>query len=244
MNQFHISYLHLVYRHKIMYTTPFKVLTISIFCLIIAFSAQAQYAPQNVAKANILGLGIGGFSLAYERAINEDLSAAITGRFMFYDFEDTQTFTFGSLGSVDVDYKMDLRLIGILPEGRLYLFSFFEKEAPEGFFLSPYAGYTQTRIRVGSLTSNFTINGGTTISFLEFGGTIGYQFLIADRITLDFFSGLGFTTFTLKNVDAEIISTTSNETINDLIRFDRRLPLGATLTGTLPRFGASIGIAF
>ncbi|MFK7950498.1 MAG: hypothetical protein AB8G11_23125, partial [Saprospiraceae bacterium] len=95
-----------------------------------------------------------------------------------------------------------------------------------------------------SLTNNFTINGGTVISFLELGGTIGYQFLIADRVTLDFFSGLGFTTFTLENVNVEVISTTSNETINDLLRFNRKLPLGATLTGALPRFGASIGIAF
>ncbi|MFK7950693.1 MAG: DUF3575 domain-containing protein, partial [Saprospiraceae bacterium] len=176
--------------------TQFKVLFISVFCLIISFSIQAQNTRQNVAKANVLGLSVGGFSLAYERAITKDLSAGLTGRFMFYDFKDTQTFTFGSLGSVDVDYKMDLRLIGTLPEVRLYLFSFFEKDAPEGFFLSPYAGYTRTRIRVGSLTNNFTINGGTVISFLELGGTIGYQFLIADRVTLDFFSGLGFTTFT------------------------------------------------
>lgn len=224
--------------------TQFKILIFSVFCVTISFSAQAQYTPQNVAKANVLGLGIGGFSLAYERAITNNLSGALTGRFMFFDFNDTKTFTFSGLGDVDVDYAIDLQLIGVLPEARFYVYSFFEKDAPEGLFLSPYLGFTRTKINVGSLTNNFTINGGTAISFLELGGTIGYQFLIADRITLDFFSGLGFTTFTLESVDVQVISTTSNETINDFVRFDRKLPLGATLTGALPRFGASIGIAF
>lgn len=222
----------------------FKILFISILCLTISYTSQAQYAPQNVVKANVLGIGIGGFSLAYERAITEKFSGALTGRFLFFDFKDTKTFTFSGLGAVDVDYEMDLQLVGVLPEVRFYTYSFFEKSAPEGLFLSPYVGFTRTKIGVGSLTNNFTINGGTAISFLELGGTIGYQFLIADRVTLDFFTGLGYTTFTIESVDVQVISTTSNETINDFIRFDRKLPLGATLTGALPRFGASIGIAF
>ena len=222
----------------------YKIVFISILSFLISHSGQAQYTPQNVAKANILGLGVGGFSLSYERAITEDISGALTGRFMFFDFKGEQTFTFGNLGAVDLEYEMDLRLIGFLPEARFYLFSFFENDAPEGFFVSPYLGFTRTKISIGSLTNDFTINGGTAISFLEIGGTIGYQFLIADRITLDFFSGLGFTTFTLESIDVEVISTTNNERINDFISLDRRLPLGATLTGVLPRFGASIGIAF
>lgn len=225
--------------------THFKTLFFSIFCFAISFSTQAQYIQKdNIAKVNLLGATIGGFSLAYERALNEEVSAALTGRFMFYDFEDTKTFTFSSLGSVDVDYRVDMQLIGLLPEIRVYFHSFADKAAPDGLFVSPYAGFTRTKFGVESLTDNFTVGGGTTISFLEFGGILGYQFVIQDLITLDFFLGLGFTTLTLESVDVQVVSTTSNEKINDLIRFDRKLPLGATLTGLLPRFGASIGIAF
>lgn len=221
------------------------LLGLSIFFLCLGtVQSKAQYAPNNVLKVNLLGVGIGGFSVAYERAYMDNKSATLTGRFMFYDFKDTKTFTFNGLGSVDVDYGVDMRLIGVLPEARFHLYSFFEKDAPEGLYLAPYMGFTRTKFTVNSLTTAFTIEGGTHLTFLEFGGLIGYQFLIADRITLDFFSGLGFTTFTLESVDIEVISTTSNERINDFVKFDRKLPLGATLTGALPRFGASIGFAF
>lgn len=223
--------------------TPFKVLFVAIFCTLF-LSIQAQNTPQHVIKANVLGIGIGGFSLAYEHAFNEKVTGAVTGRFFFFDFRDNQAFTFGSLGTVDLEYKMNLALIGVLPEARFYVYSFFENAAPEGFFLSPYVGFTRTNVSVGSLSNNFIINGGTSITFLEFGGTIGYQFLIGERVTLDFFSGLGFTTLTVGNIDVEVISSTNSERINDIISFDRNLPFGATLTGVLPRFGASIGIAF
>jgi hypothetical protein len=206
--------------------------------------SKAQFAPQNVVKANLLGIGVGGFSVAYERAYTDNKSATLTGRFMFYDFKDTKTFTFSGLGEVDVDYGVNMRLIGVLPEARFYLYSLFEEDTPEGLYLAPYLGFTRTKFTINSLSSAFTINGGTHLTFLEFGGLLGYQFLIANRITLDFFSGLAFTTFTLESVDIEVISTTSNERINDFIKFDKKLPLGATLTGALPRFGASIGFAF
>jgi hypothetical protein len=94
------------------------------------------------------------------------------------------------------------------------------------------------------LNSNFIINGGTSAFFVEFGGLLGYQFVIGDQLTLDFFSGLGYSSFTLEKVSVEVISTTSSEQINDFVDFKRTLPLGATLTGFLPRFGASIGLAF
>jgi hypothetical protein len=206
--------------------------------------SQAQEARQNVLKANLLGVGVGGFSLAYERVYADNKSATVTTRFMFYDFKDTKTFTFSGLGEVDVDYGVNMRLIGVLPEARFHLYSLFEKDAPEGLYVAPYIGFTRTKFTVSSLTSAFTIEGGTHVTFLEFGGLLGYQFLIADRITLDFFSGLAFTTFTLESVDIEVASATSFERINDFIKLDKKLPLGATLTGALPRFGASIGFAF
>jgi hypothetical protein len=218
---------------------------LSIFFLCLGtIQSNAQYTPQNALKVNLLGIGIGGFSVAYERAYTDNKSATLTGRFMFYDFKDTKTFTFSSLGSVEVDYGVNMRLIGVLPEARFHLHSFFDQDAPEGLYLAPYLGFTRTKFTINSLSSAFTINGGTNLIFLEFGGLIGYQFLIADRITVDFFSGLGFTTFTLESVDIEVVSTTSDERINDFVKFDRTLPLGATLAGALPRFGASIGIAF
>lgn len=218
--------------------------SVSILLSLLSFESKAQYTSQNVLKANVLGVAVGGFSVAYERAFMGNKSVILTGRFMFYDFKDTKTFTFNGLGAVDVDYEVDMQLIGMLPEVRFYVHSFFKKEAPEGFYLAPYGGFTRSKFNVKSLTDDFMIGGGANVSFAELGGVLGYQFLIDDHITIDLFSGLGFTTFTLESVKVEVISTTSNEKINDFVRFDKRLPLGATLTGVLPRFGGSIGIAF
>lgn len=247
----------------------FKILLLSIFCLALSIQIQAQEEteeaeeaveteevteveeaveiiemPKNVVKANLLGVAIGGFSLAYERAFTKKISGAATARFMFLDFKDTETFSFNGIGAVDVEYGVNMQLFGILPEGRFYLGSFFEKTAPEGFFLSPYLGFTSVGFEVRSLTDNFIITGNTTLSFFEIGGTLGYQFLIADKVSLDLFAGLGASTFTWESVGVRVRSTTSNEIIDDLLQFSERLPLGITFAGALPRFGASIGIAF
>lgn len=224
-----------------------KVFIITLMLMISNLSINqtfAQYNSQNVLKANVLGAAIGGFSISYERAYRDNKSALLTGRFMFYDFSDTQVFSFGTLGDASVDYGIDFTLIGILPEARFHLYSFFEKDAPEGLYLAPYAGFTRATFDVNSLNSNFIINGGTSASFAEIGGILGYQFIIGDHFVLDFFSGLGYSTFTLEQVNVQVISTTSNEQINDKVNFDKALPLGFTLTGFLPRFGASIGFAF
>lgn len=219
----------------------------SIIIIIFSFNINtlsAQYSSQNILKANVLGAAVGGFSLSYERAFMENKSAVLTGRFMFYDFNDTQVFNFGSAGVTSIDYSIDFSLIGVLPEVRFYVASLFEYDAPEGLYLAPYAGFTRATFDVNSLNNNFIINGGTSAFFVEIGGILGYQFIIGDRLTLDFFSGLGYSSFTLASISVEVISTTSNEQINDAVNFDKTLPLGATLTGFLPRFGASIGIAF
>jgi hypothetical protein len=206
--------------------------------------AQSEYTSKNVIKANVLGAAIGGFSISYERAFAENKSAVLTGRFMFYNFEDTQGFNFGNRGDVSIDYSIDFALVGVLPEVRFHVASLFEQNAPEGLYLAPYGGFTRATFDVNSLNSNFIINGGTSAFFVEFGGLLGYQFVIGDQLTLDFFSGLGYSSFTLEKVSVEVISTTSSEQINDFVDFKRTLPLGATLTGFLPRFGASIGLAF
>jgi len=223
-----------------------KLITAIIF-IVFSFnttSLKAQDNAQNVLKANVLGAAIGGFSLSYERAYADNKSALVTGRFMFYDFSDNQVFDFGAAGEVSIDYGVDFTLIGVLPEARFHLSSFFEQDAPEGFYIAPYAGFTRATFDVNSLNSNFIINGGTSAFFVEFGGLLGYQFIIGDVLVLDFFSGLGYSSFTLEQVSVEVISTTSNEQINDYVNFNRSLPLGFTLTGFLPRFGASIGFTF
>ncbi len=216
-------------------------------CLLLCISVvpmKAQHVRQNVLKANLLGIGIGGFSLAYERRFTDRLSATATGRFMFFDFKDTKTFTFNNLGAVEVDYEVEMNLQGILPEVRWYAYSLFKKDAPEGLYLAPYAGFTRTRFDVKSLTTAVAIESGTNIVFAEVGGTMGYQFLISNRITIDGFVGLGFSSLTLSSVDVTVRSNTSNEIVNDFIKFDKKLPIGATLTGVLPRFGLNIGVAF
>jgi hypothetical protein len=226
------------------YTKIFIITLVFLLSNLCINQTFAQYNSQNVLKANILGAPIGGFSISYERAYTDNKSALITGRFMFYDFSDTQVFNFGTLGDVSVDYGVDFTLIGVLPEARFHLYSFFEQAAPEGFYIAPYAGFTRATFDVNSLNSNFVINGGTSASFAEIGGILGYQFVIGDHFVLDFFSGVGYSTFTLEKVNVEVVSTTSNEIINDYVNFDKTLPLGFTLTGFLPRFGASIGLAF
>ena len=106
------------------YTKIFIITLVFLLSNLCINQTFAQYNSQNVLKANILGAPIGGFSISYERAYTDNKSALITGRFMFYDFSDTQVFNFGTLGDVSVDYGVDFTLIGVLPEARFHLYSF------------------------------------------------------------------------------------------------------------------------
>jgi hypothetical protein len=86
-------------------------LGLSIFFLFSGIiESQAQYTPQNALRVNLLG--IGGFSVAPERAFTDNKSVVLTGRFIFFDFKDIKTFTFSGLGVIEVDYSVDLQLVG------------------------------------------------------------------------------------------------------------------------------------
>jgi hypothetical protein len=212
-----------------------------------SFSNQtsAQILTPNALKANLLGVGIGGFSLSYERAFLPSVSANVTGRFLFFDYEGTKSFNFPTLGLTEINYGLDLRLIGVLPEVRFHFFSFTEKEAPDGLYAAPYFGFTNTKIDIKSLSLGVSVEGGTTATFIEGGGIIGYEFLfLKERLLFDVFAGIGVSSFAISNVNINVTSHTTNETINDFVNFDQVLPFGGTLSGALPRFGASIGFTF
>ena len=62
-----------------------------ILCILMTFGAvqtKAQLTRPNVIKANVLGTVVGGFSVSLEKAIDHNKSAALTGRFVFFDFRE------------------------------------------------------------------------------------------------------------------------------------------------------------
>jgi hypothetical protein len=72
-------------------------------------------------------------------------------------------------------------------EYRFYLAKENKYDAPHGVYLAPFVSFyhfNNQRTGRDSLNSNFlTLN--TSISFLNFGGELGYQFVIKKRLVID-----------------------------------------------------------
>ena len=125
----------------------------------------------NLIKINPLSLIAATGSIAYERVINEQMSAQLGFLLTRY--------------SGSITGGRTLSGFAVTPEFRYYLTG----SAPEVFFVAPFLRYRRT-----SLSGDVTVQGRTfegTLQMNNFGGgvLIGGQFVLGERISLEGFIG-------------------------------------------------------
>lgn len=186
------------------------------FAALFCFETSAQ---KNVVKLNLPSLGFRNFYFSYERMITERKSISIGLSFM----PSRNMFFSGNhkAGADQADIRYDnLKISGftLTPEFRFY--TGHRKEGPRGFYLAPYIRINSTSIKgsytdTGSTdytgpnnTAKFDIDGSYSVKAL--GCLFGYQWLIADKISIDWsFIGIGVGQYKLR------LKETSDQVVSD-----------------------------
>ena len=171
-------------------------------------------AQKNVVKLNLPSLAVGNIYLSYERVLTDKKSVNVAVSFMpskglmFSDLLSKNNST--SVNSDDSGLKYeDIKMSGfsVTPEFRFYTAR--RKEAPRGFYVAPYIKYQMINFK-GDYTKTYTnndypnghtahFNGKGNYGVMAAGVLLGYQWLIADRVSIDWsFFGLGLGNYKLK----------------------------------------------
>jgi hypothetical protein len=171
--------------------------TLPLFVLFSIFFTSNTYAQQNIIKWRPAALGWNNIDLSYERVINEKSSFAVKVGFMvpldivapYSNYLDQQATQNGASSTGFTMTKGFVNGFSILPEYRFYT----AKEAPKGFYVAPYLKLW--RGAMGANVQDSALNPYDIVASLNILGAgvgIGYQWVIADVITIDWnFLGLG-----------------------------------------------------
>ena len=172
--------------------------TLPMFVLFSILCASNTYAQKNIVKWRPAALGWNNIDLSYERIINDKSSFAVKVGFMvpldivtpYSDYLKQQATQSGA--STTSGYTMTKGFINgfsILPEYRFYT----AKEAPKGFYVAPYLKFW--RGAMGATILDSVLHPTEIVASLNIIGAgvgIGYQWVIADVVTIDWnFLGLG-----------------------------------------------------
>ncbi len=193
------------------------------------FFSQNTQAQQHVVKLNLTGLVFQNIGLGYEFAFSEKASGALMFKYLpERNLPFTNLFT-GTYEGVDYESPFETMRFsgfGFLPEFRFYPME--QHTAPAGLYLGMFLKYSSYKV-TSSVTGEFTDPQGNSVietvdlvgEFKPLGGgiEIGYQWLINDRISIDWtFIGLGFgvarASITLSNDN--VVTSDIEEVANDV----------------------------
>lgn len=159
--------------------------------IILLFLTIYSYAQKNVVKLGILNLAYGDYNIAYERVLNDKSSLNLTAGYLKPSLD---------LASINDLIKADegIWIQEIYGGKNIALdYRFYTGEiAPKGFYLGPYLRYWDLELLLGDVVrpNNFDVN--TKLQSIGAGIQFGYQWLIAKKVSIDwYFLGLGVARF-------------------------------------------------
>jgi hypothetical protein len=200
--------------------------------------AASGFAQKNVVKANLFGAFGGSYTLAYERVLNDKMSVQLSVGYRTFKVYDFSVST--------ITDKLSYSGPTILGEFRYYVTN-ASKDVPRGFYVAPF-------VRYGSYTYKYVYNDTDpsysssnetakyTITSIGGGVMLGYQWLIADRVSLDLFAGPQYKTKSISDItetfsNGTVITTSSANGGTLVSNKGFGGPIGA-------RVGFNIGVAF
>jgi hypothetical protein len=174
------------------YSSGFILLMISTFISIksvaqVADSAKLKFEKdyKNSVKINLTSwiLYSTGVQLNYERLLSSKRSITIFGGYIEFPMP-----TIIANSPLNFDKNKTKAGYSIGSEYRFYLAKENKYAAPHGVYLAPFVSYYHfNNTRTGRDTTNpsnqLTLN--STLGFLNFGGELGYQFVIKNRFVID-----------------------------------------------------------
>ncbi len=172
-----------------------KAPTLLAIMLIMAIQSMAQVTDsakikfekdyKNTIKINLTSwiLYSNGIQLNYERLLSSKRSITIFGGYIEFPMP-----TIIANSSLNFDKNKSKSGFSIGSEYRFYLAKENKYAAPHGVYLAPFVSYYHfNNIRTGRDTVNplNQLSMNSNFDFLNFGGEIGYQFVIKNRFVID-----------------------------------------------------------
>jgi hypothetical protein len=224
-------------------TTPLRIVFILTLVLLISstnvFSQSAQSASRdfkNSVKFNVSNtlLYDNSYQFSYERIIKENQSLNL-----FVGYQEFPLITI-DLDGVNFDKKSDRKGFSVGADYRFYLGSINKYSAPRGVYLAPFASFFQFSTDRNIIYTNpdtgvvSNANISSKLNLSNFGGELGYQFVLWDRLVIDcvlFGPSLTRYKFNAK-LDQNISGLDENEVYQKIIEAMRnKFPEIGNLTG-------------
>ncbi|MCI5056628.1 MAG: DUF3575 domain-containing protein, partial [Flavobacteriales bacterium] len=240
-----------------------KILKTTVLALIIG-SAGLQAQDHNV-KLGLGGLAFKKINLSYERGISKSTTAQL--HFGYLLPREIPSVVVESEDLQGVNLENRLNGISIAGEYRFYT----GKEAMKGFYIGPYIKYTNYTMKFGATYTDTDFTGMTfdvpaqaSLGFntVAFGAQLGVQWMINDRISIDWhFLGFGGARNSLNGDVISLVPETDMRDFQEDVESDlsdipvignnvkvdatsNQLTVKAPFWGADLRSGISIGIAF
>mgnify|MGYP000689851620 CR=1 FL=1 len=217
---------------SVSYNCSMKLKTFLCSISLIVFISSISYAQKeinNVVKVNPLALLIKYYSFSYERVLSEKTSGQV------------------DLGILDIsggDIKKEDGQVSIagyrLGIHYRYFVTHAKKATPRGFYVAPYADYGNVKISVSKFdeASQRIVSGNVDASIFGIGTSLGYQWLIADVVSIDLGAGIGYYFLSLSNLQVRYAGTNvTPPSAQDLAKSYQN-------SGFLPGASFTLGYAF
>ncbi len=165
-----------------------KIFLLASFLTAFAWNALAQ---DNVIKLNLPRLVSGKISLNYERVLSPGLSANVELNYAIP--RSPGYFVNSAVEGTNADLAAQLKLssFAITPELRIYTSSV--RSTPRGFYFAPYFRFANAKLEGSVDDGTYQTEASGSINTFVGGVSIGNQWLINDRISIDVtWIGLGF----------------------------------------------------
>lgn len=188
----------------------------------------------NIIKTNIVGLPLGHFNLSYERKLAKKVSALVGISVISLPLNNVYSSELDLGGSEPSKLNVSANLSGfsISPEIRYYL----GKNAPRGYYFGLYIPIMSYNAKLTGNTSgtqtitltepntnatytenapvNVNLDAKSGFAFYGLGISGGPQFLIGNRVSLEFYLNLAAGILTLRDVDLDFKGSSSFFTTN------------------------------
>ena len=172
-------------------TTPFRIVFIFAFVLLISsidvFSQSGSRDFKNSVKFNVSNtlLYDNSYQFSYERIIKENQSLNV-----FVGYQEFPLITVDLSDNAEFSKNNNRNGFSVGADYRFYLGSINKYKAPRGVYLAPFVSFFQFGTDrdinyTDPNTSVNTVNLSSKFNLTNFGGELGYQFVLWDRFVID-----------------------------------------------------------
>lgn len=232
--------------------------TLRAIVLTLLVSISFAHAQQGAVKLNLLGLAFNNLSGSFEYVISENQSIILEATYKIPgDFAKVITNNSSGISTSEISG------FAIRPEYRMYA---SRNETPKGFYFAPYLNYNQSNLDFTGTYEGEAATGTGKFTAVGPGIQIGTQWVIADRVVLDWnFLGVSLNRYKLSAtvtpdnsaVDLAQFNEDIVQSVTDIPiigkRVEKRIQIDEasnTLSANIPfwfaglRTGFSVGVLF